>query len=202
MSETEASGSAPLEQNISEEPAKAFNDEPGWKKVDPTANKGPGKLSASILPSILNLYNCQATAADFEVYAPDATFEDPLMCAKGVKQIKSAFYSLPKVFTEGKMGDYLVQEDETSPGNGEIRIDNIQHYRVWGQAIDLKSLIKLSVKDGKVIRHEDLWDKRTLWNKHTVRVPLVGRAAETWRRFNMLVTHTLMGFGRDPRPKE
>ena len=28
-------------------------------------------------------YGSCATARDFEIYAPDATFEDPLMCAHG-----------------------------------------------------------------------------------------------------------------------
>jgi hypothetical protein len=41
------------------------------------------------------------------------------------------------------------------------------------------------------------WGSYRLWNKHTVRVPLVGRIAETVRRGNMIVTHVLMGFGKD-----
>jgi len=44
------------------------------------------------------------------------------------------------------------------------------------------------------------WDKNPLWNRKTVSLPLVGRTAETWRRMNMLVTHVLMGFGKDQRP--
>jgi hypothetical protein len=28
-------------------------------------------------------YNCTSTAADYEIYAPNATFEDPLMQAHG-----------------------------------------------------------------------------------------------------------------------
>lgn len=41
------------------------------------------------------------------------------------------------------------------------------------------------------------WGGYRLWNRHTVRVPLVGRLAETMRWGNMLVTHMLMGFGKD-----
>ncbi|KAL2641726.1 hypothetical protein R1flu_009313 [Riccia fluitans] len=160
MSETEASGSTPMEQSISEESAKVSNDQPGMKEVD--TSKELGRLAVNIMPHILNLYNCQPTALDFEIYASDATFEDPLMCAKGVKQIKSAFYSMPKIFSEGKMAEYYVQEDETSPGNGEIRIDNVQHYKIMGHSIEMRSLIKLRVTDGKIIRHEDLWDKNAI----------------------------------------
>ncbi|XP_038892488.1 uncharacterized protein LOC120081562 isoform X4 [Benincasa hispida] len=49
-----------------------------------------------IIPHILNLYGSTATPRDFEIYAPDASFEDPLTRAYGVKEIKSAFYSLSK----------------------------------------------------------------------------------------------------------
>jgi len=122
------------------------------------------------------------------------------MRAHGVKQIKSSFYSLPKVFSEAKIVEYSVQENENSPGNGEILIDNKQHYKVMGKNIDLTSLIKLQVEQGKVIRHEDWWDKKPLWNRHTVVVPLVGRMVEGMRRCSMLLTHAMMGCGKDPNP--
>lgn len=163
-------------------------------------NKELGALSRNIIPHILNIYGCSATARDFEIYAPEATFEDPLMRAHGVKQIKSSFYSLPKVFSEAKIVEYCVQENENSPGNGEILIDNKQHYKIMGKNIDLITLIKLKVEQGKVISHEDWWDKKPLWNKHTVRVPLVGHIAEGMRRCSMLLTHAMMGCGKDPNP--
>lgn len=164
-------------------------------------NKKGGSLSEHILPHLLNMYNCTSSAPDYEIYAVNGTFEDPLMCAHGVKQIKSAFYSIPKVFSEAKMGEYTVQEHEISPGTGEINIDNVQHYKILGRQIDMVSLIKLQVKDGKVVRHEDLWDKKPLWNRSTVKAPLVGRLVEKVRRGNMLLTHALMGFGKDAPPK-
>ncbi|EPS61009.1 hypothetical protein M569_13791, partial [Genlisea aurea] len=60
-------------------------------------SKAPNSVSGYLLPHLLNLYGSRATAQDFEIYVPEATFEDPLMFARGVKQIKSAFYSLGKV---------------------------------------------------------------------------------------------------------
>lgn len=92
-----------------------------------------------------------------------------------------------------------MQENETSPGNGEITIDNVQHYKILGRQIDMVSLIKLEVKDGKVVRHEDLWDKKPLWNRESVKVPVVGRFIEKVRRGNMALTHAFMGFGKDPQ---
>ncbi|KAF7811500.1 NTF2-like domain containing protein [Senna tora] len=156
------------------------------------------RLSDTIIPHILRMYGSTATAVDFEIYAPDASFEDPLMCAHGVKQIKSAFYSLKKVFSESRIVEYTVEENMISPGKQEILIDNKQHYKFLGKDIDLASLIRLYVVEGKVVRHEDWWDKKPFWNKERVKVPLVGRVAEMTRRGSMLLTHALMGFGKDP----
>ncbi|GLJ55484.1 hypothetical protein SUGI_1191510 [Cryptomeria japonica] len=164
-------------------------------------DKKLGTLSRDIVPHILNLYGCSAKAHDFEIYAPNATFEDPFMSANGVKQIKSAFYSIPKILSEGKIVEYSVQENETSPGSGEILIDNKQHYKVMGKTIDLTSLIALQVEHGKIIRHEDRWGKGPLKNRHTVSVPLVGRVAEGFRKCTGLITHAMMGFGKDPTPR-
>ncbi|KAF3776451.1 hypothetical protein EJ110_NYTH48219 [Nymphaea thermarum] len=167
-------------------------------KVPNDATKG--RLSDSVLPHILNLYASSATAHDFEIYAQHATFEDPLMCAHGVRQIKSAFYSLPKVFSESKISEYSIQESSTSPGNGEILIDNKQHYKFLGMHKDIDSLIKLQIDNGKVIRHEDWWDKKPLLNRETATFPLAGWIVEKVRRGSMLVTHAMMGFGKDPNP--
>jgi len=157
-----------------------------------------GGLAERILPHLLNMYGSRATARDFEIYAPDATFEDPLMRAHGVKQIKSSFYTLPKVFGESKIVEYTVQENPTGPGKVEILIDNKQHYKVFGKPVDLTSLIRIQVEDGKVVRHEDWWNKKPLKNRGTVGFPLAGRLAEATRRGAMLLTHALMGFGKDP----
>ncbi|KAM3336342.1 hypothetical protein ACQJBY_030374 [Aegilops geniculata] len=159
-----------------------------------------GGVSERIMPHLLNIYGSCATAQDFEMYAPNATFEDPLMRAHGVKQIKSAFYTMPKVFGESKIAEYTIKENATGPGKSQILIDNKQHYKVFGKDVDLESLITLDVEDGKVVRHQDWWDKKPLKNRETVSFPLLGRLAQTSRRGAMLLTHVLMGFGKDPTP--
>ncbi|XP_022747111.1 uncharacterized protein LOC111296898 isoform X2 [Durio zibethinus] len=113
------------------------------------------RLADDIMPHLLNLYGSCATSGDFEIYHVDASFEDPLMCAHGVKQIKSAFYSLSKVFSESRIVEYSVTEKVISSGKQEILIDNKQQYKFLGRNIDMISLIRLSVEDGKVVRHED-----------------------------------------------
>jgi hypothetical protein len=162
-----------------------------------------GRVASRIIPHLLNLYNSTSSAHDFEaIYWPNATFEDPLMQAHGIARIKSAFYAMPKVFLDSTMLKYSMWEEETSPASGEIHIDNLQQYKLLqlgpvGYFLTMQSLIKLTVVNGKVMRHEDLWGGYRLWNRHTVWVPFVGRLAETVRWGNMLVTHILMGFGKD-----
>ncbi|MED6135264.1 hypothetical protein PIB30_044780 [Stylosanthes scabra] len=161
-------------------------------------NNNNHRLSDHILPHLLRLYGSCATSQDFEIYAPNASYEDPLMRAHGVKQIKSAFYTLPKIFKESKIVEYIVEENMVSPGKGEILIDNKQYYKFMGKHIDMVSLMKLYVDDGKIVHHEDWWDKKPISNRETVKVPLLGRAAEMSRRGSMMLTHLIMGFGKDP----
>ncbi|CAL4959284.1 unnamed protein product [Urochloa decumbens] len=151
--------------------------------------KAAGGVAERIMPHLLNMYGSRATARDFEIYAPNATFEDPLMRAHGVQQIKSSFYALPKVFGDSKIVEYTIQENPTGPGKAE-------HYKVFGKSVELTTLIRLQVEDGKVVSHQDWWDKKPLMNRDTV----AGRMAEATRRGAMLLTHALMRFGKDPPP--
>ncbi|KAL2557916.1 uncharacterized protein Fot_02655 [Forsythia ovata] len=155
-------------------------------------------VADDILPHILNLYASRATPKDFDIYAPHATFEDPLMCAHGVKQIKSSFYSLSKAFSESRIVEYSIKENAISPGKEEILIDNKQYYKFLGKDINMISLIKLYIEDGKIVRHEDWWDKKPLWNRDTVKLPVAGRIVEMTRRASMWATHAIMRFGKDP----
>lgn len=67
-----------------------------------------------------------------------------------------------------------------------------------GKTIDVVSLIKLQIENGKVTRHVDMWNKKPLLDRSTIKVPLVGRMVESLRRGNMLITHLFMRFGKDP----
>ncbi|XP_060184830.1 uncharacterized protein LOC132614401 isoform X1 [Lycium barbarum] len=190
----------PMENKHSQDTVEGMKDEQreGYCKEAAGDYNHSNSTSDYILPHLLNLYASRATARDFEIYAPNATFEDPLMRAEGVKQIKSSFYSLGKVFRESRIVEYNITEKEISPGNKEILIDSKQYYKFLGKDIHMISLIKLYTEGGKVVRHEDCWDKNPLRNRETVKVPLVGRMMEVSRRASMLLTHVLMGCGKDP----
>ncbi|KZV57835.1 hypothetical protein F511_21645, partial [Dorcoceras hygrometricum] len=106
------------------------------------------------------------------------------------------FLQIFQVFKESRIADYNVEENVVSPGKTEILIDNKQYYKFCGKDINVVSLIKLYIEDGKIVRHEDWWNKKPLSNKETS--PFFGRITEVWKRASMFVTHAFMGFGKDP----
>ncbi|KAL6012875.1 hypothetical protein ACLOJK_003364 [Asimina triloba] len=64
----------------------------------------------------------------------------------------------------------MAREERTIAGlgRGEILIHNKQDYKLMGKDVDVVSLIKLRVEEGKVVRHEDWWGKKPLRNRETV----------------------------------
>lgn len=96
---------------------------------------------------------------------------------------QNSSFLLSQVFSESKIVEYSIQENATGPGDGEVEIishhlivlanghghlmmcffplllqvliDNKQYYKVLGRDINVISLIRLHLKDGKVVRHED-----------------------------------------------
>ncbi|CAI5474982.1 unnamed protein product [Closterium sp. Yama58-4] len=139
-----------------------------------------GPLSSKILPHLFKLYGCTARDEDFQIYSPDAKFDDPLMSAHGLNQIKSAFYSMQVLFQEGRIVEYTLEETSTGDGSGLVVMDNKQNYRVWGRPFDVDSRIQLKVEGGKVVHHEDLWNKKPLWSDPSN--GFLGWLGYAWRR--------------------
>lgn len=61
------------------------------------------KNRQNIEKQILNIYNLRPNHRTEEVYAADATFEDPLIFCKGVKPITCLIHGLPIFCTEMKV---------------------------------------------------------------------------------------------------
>ncbi|CAI7845955.1 unnamed protein product [Closterium sp. NIES-54] len=156
-----------------------------------------GPLSSKILPHLFKLYDCTARDGDFEIYSPDAKFDDPLMSAHGLNQIKSAFYSMQVLFQEGRIVEYTLEETSTGDGSGLVVMDNKQNYKVWGRPFDVDSRIQLKVEGGKVVHHEDLWNKKPLWSDPSN--GFMGWLGYSWRRSAMITTDVLMGRGKEPK---
>ncbi|CAI5481650.1 unnamed protein product [Closterium sp. Yama58-4] len=164
-----------------------------------SANPELGPLSSKILPHLFKLYGCTARDEDFQIYSPYAKFDDPLMSAHGLNQIKSAFYSMQVLFQEGRIVEYTLEETSTGDGSGLVVMDNKQNYKVWGRPFDVDSRIQLKVEGGKVVHHEDLWNKKPLWSDPSN--GFFGWLGYAWRRSAMITTDVLMGRGKDPKGK-
>lgn len=165
--------------------------------IPPSENPSLGPVAKRILPHIFRLYDLSAGPADYEIYNKSAVFEDPLMKATGLKQIKSAFYSMQSLFSEAGIKEYSVTETPSGESSVQIVVDNLQHYKAFGRVFDVVSRINLTVDDGLVTTHQDLWDKKPLATRKTQGV--MGWVSESSRAVNMTITHVLMGFGRDPK---
>ncbi|CAK9875300.1 unnamed protein product [Sphagnum jensenii] len=100
-----------------------------------------GNVSAIIIPHLFKLYDCTATAADYEIYAPRTVFEDPLtirylihlilsvQCETDkitillhTKDLKNNLPEVSQIFKEAQIVECTITEEETAPGSGGIRI--------------------------------------------------------------------------------
>lgn len=164
--------------------------------VDPVRGRNLSKAANDIIPHVMNLYQSVATESDYGVYSPTAEFEDPLMHAIGLKQIQSAFQAMPKTFSIAQALKAEVTQDLTPPTatSGEIHMDLVMKYKLrpLGPTFEMPSVVRLVVKDGKVVRHEDRWHNTPLPEDKS---GLLSKAGDIVRRGNMMLTHALMGFG-------
>ncbi|KAK4756817.1 hypothetical protein SAY87_006944 [Trapa incisa] len=150
----------------------------------------PTRLSETIMPHILNLI--------LHMIDKRFIFTDLLFHFISLYPYHVNLHAwILQAFKESKIVEYSIEEPEVSPGKHEITIDNKQHYKFLGKDVDMISLIKLYIENGKVIRHEDWWDKKPPRSRETEKIPMFGRVMEAMRRGTMLATHAMMGFGND-----
>lgn len=102
------------------------------------------------------LFAGNPTLKHFSLWAPDATFADPLTVATGYPKYTAQFYGLPALFKPIQIQRHQV----TSAGN-PIEVELRNKYVVKGinkeQTVD--SVVKIHLgADGKIDRLEDRWD--------------------------------------------
>ncbi|KAH0775840.1 hypothetical protein KY290_007251 [Solanum tuberosum] len=91
-----------------------------------------------------------------------------------------------------------IQEEQQSLGNYELQL------QISPMDEEREGYLKEAGDDYNTASHYILphllnfCDKKPLWNRETVKVPLVGRMIEVSCRASMLLTHALMEFGKDP----
>ncbi|CAG8676108.1 3171_t:CDS:2 [Funneliformis caledonium] len=131
-------------------------------KIHPNDNLGKDviKLDADreeIFNHIVDLYCCKPTKECFKHYDDDAIFEDPLIYAAGLQNLKAQFYGLPKVFVKSTTQSCKILEN--TPNYLRFELEQKYVLPFVGRAMKINSQIKLefSPENKKIIRHTDLW---------------------------------------------
>lgn len=116
----------------------------------------------------------------FELYAPEATFEDPLQRVRGRKAIVAVYRDLVKIFPELSAAmKREVRTEHTHVAEWDMTFKS----KLWPKAITISGTTWLEVDNkGMILAHKDYWD---LWQfvRRAVRLPeaLVERLPESLR---------------------
>ncbi|KAI3650328.1 hypothetical protein MP228_003809 [Amoeboaphelidium protococcarum] len=162
-------------------------------------------MSANTKELITNVFRMYTTRSHDEqkqllqkYFAPNVTFEDPLMRVHGHKNYRVQFHSLIKLFSDVKI-DYdvskyqTVNPSSTRPDAIDLIIPNQQHYvfkkdgfisrRLFPDKVDLDTVTTITVVDGKIVSHRDVWignKESTIHQKYTK--PLLGQVVSVTLR--------------------
>ena len=117
------------------------------------------------------------------------TYSIRLILIKGVGSVKSAFYSLPKVFKSSEVvkvisTNFTINHSNSSKANPDsskpnlIVIDMTTNYQMkwFDKTKTINSVVYLFLNNGKIVRHEELWDNKRNQNREDS--PVVGRMKE------------------------
>ncbi|CAI2188152.1 16724_t:CDS:2 [Funneliformis geosporum] len=115
-----------------------------------------------IFKNIVSLYSCKPKKECFKYYDDSVIFEDPLMFAAGLPNLKAQFYGMPKVFVKSTTKKYKILEN--SPNYLKFELEQKYELPFVGRAIVQKSQITLefSPENRKIIRHTDLWNGKPI----------------------------------------
>jgi hypothetical protein len=94
----------------------------------------------------------------FELYAPEATFEDPIQKVRGRKAIVGMYQDMVKIFPElTAVLKREVRNEQTHVAEWDMTFKS----RYWPKAITLSGTSWLEVDNkGLILAHKDYWD---LW---------------------------------------
>ncbi|CAG8493573.1 4981_t:CDS:2 [Ambispora gerdemannii] len=139
-----------------------------------------------LISHIIELYSCKPTREKFRFYNEDALFEDPVMIAPGLENIKAQFYAMPKIFSKSTPDSYKVLKNDEHI----IEIDLNQRYFValFNKEIVHHSFIRLELDTNeKIVKHTDLWNGKPLYHEG-----IIGGISSFFRRTNARLVSTFV----------
>eukprot|EP00484_Ammonia_sp_Unknown_P023897 CAMPEP_0197037520 /NCGR_PEP_ID=MMETSP1384-20130603/14713_1 /TAXON_ID=29189 /ORGANISM="Ammonia sp." /LENGTH=215 /DNA_ID=CAMNT_0042467833 /DNA_START=21 /DNA_END=668 /DNA_ORIENTATION=+ len=115
-----------------------------------------------IIDEVLNAYNSRPNRDSEKVYAPDATFEDPLIYMKGRDPITAMIHGLPLLTREFKTDSDTIEHYEDAiviKHNVTLQISNM--YR---QSFAATQYLVLNEENTKITKHVDMWNNKELFD--------------------------------------
>ena len=122
-------------------------------RVAPSA---PPASPAEVATAFYQAFQKQDVGAFEKLYAPQATFKDPIYDLKNRSQTLHMWTSLFKAGKDLKL-DFKVLES----GPDSAKVSWTADYKVFGRPVHNESITDLTVKDGKITQQQDSWS----WSK-------------------------------------
>jgi hypothetical protein len=118
----------------------------------------------AILQNILSLYCCKPSDEIIQtLYTEKSIFEDPISCAKGLSEISSQWYSMPKIFKESVTDSVTFLENESTDRYLCYKLVQTYTFKLLSKKKTMTSQVTLLLdNNNKIIRHQDLWDEKPL----------------------------------------
>lgn len=112
-----------------------------------------------VMNDLKELYCCRPSLEIFQrSWRNDAVFEDPLTHAKGIKEVASQWFAMPKIISHSVTVASRILASTTNPNR--IIYSQTQEYtvRVVGMKKTVKSIIVVDLDDeGKIAKLLDQW---------------------------------------------
>ncbi|GBB95074.1 hypothetical protein RclHR1_02470018 [Rhizophagus clarus] len=130
-------------------------------RTPPNENLGENVIPLSderveLVNHILDLYGCHPSKECFKHYDDDVIYEDQLMYATGLQNLKAQFYGTPQLLVKSTTIKYKILENIPNV----LRISLTQKYFLpfIDRVFVLESEIRLEFNENKKIcKHTDLW---------------------------------------------
>ncbi|RAK71048.1 uncharacterized protein BO72DRAFT_442844 [Aspergillus fijiensis CBS 313.89] len=133
---------------------------------DPAASLPLTPPRQAIQRHILNLYSGSAAAADMQVYAEQAVYDDPLSYCDTRHKIAGQWYGIPRLFARSE----TLATEVVASSDDELVWKQRQRYTVAGvhasKVVDSLVSLRLEPSAGgggggeKVVYHKDMWNEK------------------------------------------
>merc|ERR1711939_433057 len=133
------------------------------------ATREPTEAERPLLEAMKELYSCAPKNSTYDIYAPNATFHDPIGLARGLDQIRAQFNGLPKLFAKSTVDRMVVLENPASlPATTTLIDQDVTYYMKPDKPTKtINSLVTLERDEqGKVLWHQEEWGPRRETDKN------------------------------------